>query len=248
MRRFFRTRDYQPDPDLDIKEELESHLSLKVDELMASGLQEEEAWTEARRCFGDFDRIREEAASEARGRQRRRSFHDRFDTLTQDVRYALRRMARSPGFTAAAILSLAIGIGANTAVFSVVNAILLQPLPFPASEELVRIYTSYPGLSPWGSSAYPDIGEDPQMAMVEAVSSNYLPLLGVQPALGRRFLPEEDVEPGRNPVAILGHGLWTRSFGGDPGVLGRTLRIGGQPYEVVGVTPEWFGSGTLNTL
>jgi predicted permease len=273
MRRIFRARDYRPDPDQDIAEELETHLALKVDELMASGVPEEEAWTEARRRFGDFEGISTAAASEARNRERRRRVRDQFDTLTQDVRYALRRMTRIPGFTAAAVLSLAIGIGANTAVFSVVNTLLLRPLPFPASEELVRIYTSYPGLSPWGSSAYPDylemkdlgevfaevgvfydilapitIGETPRMAMVEAVSSNFLPMLGVEPVLGRQFLPEEDVEPGRNPVAILGHGLWHRSFGGDPDVLGRTLRIGGQPYTVVGVTPEWFGSGTLNSL
>jgi predicted permease len=273
MRRIFRARDYRSDPDLDVTEELNSHLALKVDELMASGVPEEEAWREARRRFGDFEGISAAAASEARSRERRRRVRDRFDTLTQDVRYALRRMTRMPGFAAAAVLSLAIGIGANTAVFSVVNTLLLRPLPFADSEELVRIYTSYPGLSPWGSSAYPDylemkdldevfadvsvfydilapitIGETPRMAMVEAVSSNFLPMLGVEPVLGRQFLPEEDVEPGRNPVAILGHGLWHRSFGGDPNVLGRTLRIGGQPYTVVGVTPEWFGSGALNSL
>ncbi|MFC1660305.1 ADOP family duplicated permease [Gemmatimonadota bacterium] len=273
MKRLFRTRDFQPDAHQDVAEELRSHLELKVEDLMAQGMSEDEAWTEARRAFGAGAQAEVRAVSQTRSRLRRRSLADRFETVRQDLRYAFRRMVRSPGFTAAAILSLAIGIGANTAVFSVVNAVLLRPLPYRAPEELVRIYTRYPGLSPWGSSAYPDylemkaldevfddvavfynilapitIQEEPQMAMVEAVSSSFFPMLGVVPVLGRRFLPDEDQEPGQSPVALLGHALWERSYGGDPDVLGRTLRIGGRPYTIVGVAPASFGSGVLPSL
>jgi macrolide transport system ATP-binding/permease protein len=273
MKRFFRTSDFRPDPSRDVDEEFESHLELKVEDLMSQGMSEEEAWAEARRAFGDNESAGRKATSETRARIRRRGILDRAETLLQDVRYAIRRMTRAPGFTAAAILSLAIGIGANTAVFSVVNALLLKPLPYRAPNELVRVFTNYPNLSPWGSSAYPDylelkamedvfsdvgvfydilapvtIGGAPRMTMVEAVSASFLPMLGVEPILGRSFLPEEDEEPGQNTVALLGYGFWNRAYGGDTDVLGRTLRIGGQPYTIVGVTPESFGSGTIAIL
>jgi putative ABC transport system permease protein len=277
MKRFFRARDYQPDPGRDVEEEFASHLELKVEDLMSQGLSEEEARVEALQAFGDGTTASERAAqrsvAQTRARLRRRGLRERLDTLLQDLRYAFRRMTRSPGFTAAAILSLAIGIGANTAVFSVVNTLLLKPLPYRAPNELVRIFTNYPNLSPWGSSAYPDYlemkameevfsdvavfydilapvttGETPRMTMVEAISSSFLPMLGVDPVLGRAFLPEEDLEPGQNTVALLGYGFWTRGYGANPDVLGQTLRIGGQPYTIVGVTPESFGSGTISSL
>jgi predicted permease len=273
MKRFFRARDYQPDPRRDVKEEFESHLELKVEDLVSQGLSPEEARAEAIRAFGDGEGNHLRASAQTRSRLRNEGMGDRWDSLTRDLRYALRRMARSPGFTLAAIFSLAVGIGANTSVFSVVNALLLRPLPYEEPQELVRVYTSYPGRAPWGSTAYPDyqdirglndvfadvsvwynilapleVGEESRMAMVEAVSSNFFPMLGVEPVLGRAFLPEEDREPGANRVAILGYGLWTRAFGADPGVLGRDVRIGGKPYTVVGVAPQSYGSGALPSM
>jgi len=273
MKRIFRARDFEPNPERDVEDEFESHLELKVEDLMAKGMAEEEAWTEARRAFGDGETAGGRAASQTRARLRRRSVLDRFETLLQDVRYAVRRMTRAPGFTAAAILSLAIGIGANTAVFSVVNTFLLKPLPYRAPSELVRVFTNHVNLSPWGSSAYPDylemkalddvfsevgvfydilapitIGESPRMTMVEAISASFLPLLGVEPVLGRNFLPDEDLHPGQNAVALLGYTFWSRAFGRNTDVLGQTLRIAGQPYTIVGVTPESFGSGTMSSL
>lgn len=273
MKRFFRIRSYLPDPDRDIQEEMESHLELKVEELTGQGMSTEEAWTEALRAFGDRECAQIEASSHDRARLRRRSLLDQADNLVRDVRYALRRMARRPGFTFIAILSLAIGIGANTAVFSVVNAFLIRKAPFRTPEELVRVYTSVPQRSPHGGTSYPDylvmremggafagvgvsellftvahLGDEPRRVLVEAVSASLLPLLGVEPVLGRGFLPEEDVRPGEHPVAILAHGFWQQAFGADPNVLGRTLTVAGRPHTIVGVAPDWFGCSMFTGL
>ncbi|MGD2122494.1 MAG: ABC transporter permease [Gemmatimonadota bacterium] len=276
MKRFFRVRDFQPDAEQDVSEEFLAHLELKVEDLVRQGLSEAEAREMVRqemKTEGTCGAARHRSEAQTRARLRKKTIRTRLDALGQDLRFALRRMVRSPGFTAAALFSLAIGIGANTAVYSVVNALILRPLPYDNPEELVRVYTDYPGRSPWASSAYPDyldmkklddtfaevaawynilapvtIGEEPRMSTVEAVSANYFPMLGVDPALGRTFLPDEDLEPGQDPVVILGYGLWNRAFGADPGVLGRSIRIGGQPYTVVGVAPESYGSGAMSSL
>ncbi|MFG1691229.1 ABC transporter permease [Gemmatimonadota bacterium] len=195
------------------------------------------------------------------------------DRLIQDLRYAVRRLANSPGFTAVAILSLAIGIGANTAIFSVVNAVMIREAPYRDPDQLVDVYSNLPGISPYASSAYPDyldiramedvfedvgafevdfsrvrLGDEVQRVMVEAVSSNLFPMLGVEASLGRVFLEEEDDTPGEHAVAVLGHGFWQRAFGGDPGVLGRSIELGGRPYTIVGVSSEWFRSLTATSL
>jgi predicted permease len=187
------------------------------------------------------------------------------ETFAQDVRYALRTMRRTPAFTAAAVLSLAIGVGANTAIFSVASALLLRPLPYRDADRLAILWNRSPGLGiteDWFSTAqYFDIksaqsgfddvaiaiganynltgdGEPERIGTIR-VSSNLLPLLGVGPVLGRFFEPSED-SPGRMGAAILGHGTWVRRYGTDPGVLGRTLMLNGQPYVIVGVLPESF--------
>jgi predicted permease len=187
------------------------------------------------------------------------------ETFAQDVRYALRTMRRAPAFTAAAVLSLAIGVGANTAIFSVASALLLRPLPYGDADRLVILWNRSPGLGiteDWFSTAqYFDIkrsdsgleavaiaiganfnltgdGEPERIGTIRA-SSNLLPLLGAQPLLGRFFEPAEDV-PGRTGTAILGYGTWARRYGRDPGVLGRTLMLNGQPHVIVGVLPESF--------
>ena len=187
------------------------------------------------------------------------------ETFAQDVRYALRTMRRTPAFTAAAVLSLAIGVGANTAIFSVASALLLRPLPYRDADRLAILWNRSPGLGiteDWFSTAqYFDIksaesgfddvaiaiganynltgdGEPERIGTIR-VSSNLLPLLGVGPVLGRFFEPSED-SPGRTGAAILGHGTWVRRYGRDPGVLGRTLMLNGQPYVIVGVLPESF--------
>lgn len=189
-----------------------------------------------------------------------------------DLKYALRRLARTPGFTLVAVVSLALGIGGNTAVFSVVNAVLLRGLPVRAPEALVEIYTSESDGYAYSTSSYPDFldmrsltdvfegvvgtrtflarverGAAPSMAFGELVSWDYFQVLGVAMRLGRAFLPEEDATPGTHPVTILGHRAWVSDFGADPSVVGSTVRLGGRPYTVVGVLPEDF-TGTMPVL
>jgi hypothetical protein len=185
--------------------------------------------------------------------------------MLPDLRFALRTLVRTPGFTLVAVLSLALGIGANSAIFSVARALLLKPLPYANADRLVILWNTSPGLGiteDWFSTAqYFDIKQgnttfdqlaiaiggnenltgqgDPARVGAIRVSSNLLPMLGARPSLGRFFLPEDDV-PGRAGTAVLGHGTWTRRFGADPGVIGRAITLNGQPYTVVGVLPDSF--------
>jgi putative ABC transport system permease protein len=170
--------------------------------------------------------------------------------MMSDLRYALRAFARVPGFSLVAILTLALGIGATTAIFSVVNGVLLQPLPYSAPDRLVVAHVSLPdlhdvaaesrsfeGVGAWASNLYnlETNGESRQITG-GVVSPELLPLLGVTPFLGRNFT----VEDNQTDTVILGYGLWQSSFGGDPGVLGRTITLTGSSYTVVGVAPPWF--------
>lgn len=184
-------------------------------------------------------------------------------TLLQDLRYGLRLLAKNPGFTAVAVLTLALGIGANTAIFSVVNALLLRPLPYTDAHQLVEMFEDLPHIS-WCAVSYPNyldwrqqnqvfekmaahLGasaslagvDEPRKVPVGYVTVDFFPILQVQPILGRGFLPEED-ERGASPVALLTHGLWVRQFGSDPGALGKTLTLDGRSYAVVGVLPASF--------
>ena len=185
--------------------------------------------------------------------------------MLQDARYAVRAFAKSPGFTAAAVLSIALGIGANTSIFSVASALLLRPLPYQNADRLVILWNRSPGLGiteDWFSTAqYFDIktghhgfeqvaiaiggndnltgGGEPERIGTIRVSSNLLPMLGARAALGRLFVAEEDLE-GAPATAVLGHATWMRRYGGDPNVVGTSLLVNGQPYQVVGVLPASF--------
>src|ERR1700691_5435038 len=184
-------------------------------------------------------------------------------TLLQDVRYAIRMLLKSSGFAAIAVLTLALGIGANTALFSVVNGVLLNPLPYPHSEQLVAVYGKTPGFDqgPVVYLNFLDWQRDTQtfssMAIyrnqnynvtgtAEAerlsgymISANFFSTLGVQPILGRTFRSDDD-QLGAGPVVILGGGLWRRKFGALPGVIGRPLTLNGTLSTVVGVIPPDF--------
>jgi predicted permease len=183
----------------------------------------------------------------------------------QDIRFALRSFAKNPGFTLAAVLSLAIGIGANTSIFSVANALLFRSLPYENADRLVILWNRSPGLNitqDWFSTAqYFDIKSshhgfeqlaiaiggnynltgqgDPERVGVVRVSSNLLPMLGARPALGRLLMPEEDA-PGRTAAAVLTDGMWARRFGRDPQIIGKPIVLNGQTYEVVGILPQRF--------
>src|SRR5579863_6282751 len=185
------------------------------------------------------------------------------NTLWQDIRYGTRALAKNPGFTAVAVLTLALGIGANTAIFSVVQNLLLQPLPYPHPEQLVEIANTYfpqvpkGGLTPgdyfdWREQnisfsemgAYTKILQgfnlsgdgEPQRIQAAYADSGFFPMLGIRPQVGRTFFPDED-RAGRAPVVILGHPLWLSRYGGDPNIVGRSITLDTQRYTVVGVLP-----------
>ncbi len=188
-----------------------------------------------------------------------------FADLRQDLRYGFRMMRKNPGFTLVAVFALALGIGANTAIFSLINAILLRPLPYPESDHLVRLMQTYPekGLDTWRLSqanfaayreqsrsfdsvaAYTVTGlnltgfDQPERLQAARVTGDFFKVLGMDPLLGRTFLPEEDA-PGKNNVCVLSYGFWQRRFGGNRDVIGKALALNNVSTEVVGVMPADF--------
>jgi predicted permease len=192
-------------------------------------------------------------------------------TIWQDLRYAARVLLKSPGFTAVVVVSLALGIGANTAIFSIVNAYLLRPMPVENPDKLVALYFTAPRLgSELGWLSYPDLldyrhedtgltdimgstgiplsvtdGAQSELIWGEIVTGNYFSGLGVHPVVGRGFLPEEDRAPGQKPVCVLNYNFWKRRFQGDPAIVGKTIKINDHPLTVVGVAPHGFTGTTL---
>src|SRR6476469_10755424 len=183
-----------------------------------------------------------------------------------DLRYALRKLAKAPAFAAIAILTVALGIGANTAIFSLVNGVLLRPLPFPESERIIYFEgknppagitdsnISYLDFTDWSKqtdlfastaaywTASANLGADgaePERVPRAGVTTGFFNVLGVQPFLGRAFLPEDD-KPGTITAAIISHGLWKRRFGSDPAIVGKQVQISSRPITVVGVMPPGF--------
>src|SRR5262249_39239224 len=187
-----------------------------------------------------------------------------FEDLFQDVRYAFRQMWRAPGFTAVAVLTMGLGIGSNTAIFSVVDKVLLQPLPYPNPDRLVVLLTTAPqgsaivasptkfnvwrrqttvleDVSAYRFSVLNVTEGTPEQIRTGHTSADFHRLLGAPMLMGRAFLPEEDL-PGGNRVVVLSEGFWKRRFGGDPMIVGRTLSLNGEPYEVIGVVGR-FSAG-----
>ena len=181
-------------------------------------------------------------------------------SLIQDLQYGLRMLFKHPGVTAIAVLTLALGIGANTAIFSVVNAVLLNPLPYREPDRLVSLWENVPAHGRWRASpanffdwkkqntVFEDVGAfggsamtvtgdgEPEQLLGAKVSSGYFAVVGVEPFLGRAFAPEEH-EPGKGQVVVLGHGLWKRRYGGDTRIINRNVTLNGSGYTVVGVMP-----------
>lgn len=236
----------------DLEREIRCDLELEAAEQQASGLSGEAARQAARRAFGNQALVQEEV--------REMWGWNSVERLKQDTAYAFRGMRRSPAFTITAALSLALGIGANTAIFSIVNAVLLRPLPYRQPDRLVMLWEqgrqadqnfvspadfqdwrtqsrSFDRLAAFIHTTFSITGGDrPERVAGELVSSDLFPLLGVAPALGRGFVPEDDRQV---PYAcvILSDGLWRRRFGGDPHAIGKTLESNGRPLTIIGVMP-----------
>jgi putative ABC transport system permease protein len=242
--------------DSELEEEMRFHLEMKAEENLAAGVSSEEARYAAQRQFGNQTLLQEAS---------RHMWSFRYlETLAQDLRFCLRMMGRNPGFTAVAVLTLALGIGANTAMFSAVDAVLIRPLPYLDAGRLVMIWddTGQIGESKFFSTpaewqewrrhntVFTDIAAtqpgnvtissdgDPEELPGRKVTANLWTVLGVQPLLGRVFTEDEDTQGAR--VAVISHALWQRSFGASPGVLGRKIMLNDSPYEVIGVMPREF--------
>ncbi len=233
--------------DAQLDSELRFHIEQQTAANIAAGMSPQEARRRALAQFGGLE-SRKEEARDARGTHF-------VETLLQDIRFALRMLRKSPGFTAVAILTLALGIGANTAIFSMAFAFLVRPLSIT---NLDRVVTVYRAMSPANFlnlesqnksfvalAAYrqEDVnltgGTLPERLYGSRVTPNFFAVTSMSPQLGRTFLPEED-DPGRGQVAILSHGLWEQRFNGDPGVLGKTIDLNGQRCTIVGVMPKDF--------
>lgn len=241
----------------EIDEEMRFHLDMRTEENVRRGMSPEDARREAERRFGGLMRIKE-MGYEVRG-------GGFVEILRQDLRYGVRMLLKHPGFTFVAVLTLALGIGVNTALFSVVNAVLLRPLPYAEPERLVQVYeanaqqgyerfsfslanfvdhrdqqTGFEQMSAYfrRDANLTGAGE-PERVQVAVVSASFFPLLRVQPLLGRGFLTEEGTL-GKHRVAVLSYGLWQRRFGADPGILNQPVTLSGNVYTVVGVLPADF--------
>ena len=256
-RRWFRLGDWERE----LSEEMHHHFEKQVAANLAEGLTPDEARRQAALRFGAVEGVKEDC------REQRSGFW--LEALWADTRFALRMLRKNPGFTAVAVLTLALGIGATTAVFSVVNSILLKPLPYPNPDKIVMLWWKAPISSaqfdadrfPWGkrdflhvsqsSKAFQSLGAfksdffnfassgEPVRLDGLRTSAGFFSALGVAPALGRAFTPEEE-QPGREFEVILSDQLWRDRFGADPGILGRPITLGGASYTVVGVMPRGF--------
>ncbi|HKY03946.1 MAG TPA: ABC transporter permease, partial [Blastocatellia bacterium] len=242
--------------DSEIDEELRCHIEMVTEANVRSGMSLDEARRAAVRSFGNLARVKDRARDIRGGGM--------LDILWQDLRFGLRMLAKRPGFTLVAVTALALGIGANTAIFSVVNTVLLRPLPFEDPERIVSLSTfniqtpdargpfSYPNFADvkarsqtiedmavcLGAGAVLSGTDGPEVVFGADVSAELFPILGVQPALGRVFTAEEDKE-GAPPVVVLSHDLWQTRFGGDPSIIGQTIKLSGS-RTVIGVMPAGF--------
>jgi len=240
----------------DIDREMRLHVELQVDANINAGMSAAEAREKAMRSFGNLNRA-VDAAYDVKG-------GGIFETLVQDIRYGIRMLAKHKAFTSVAVITLALGIGANTAIFSVVNELLLRPLPYRDAERVVTVWevnpsgrhqnsTSRANFRAWREqtssfqylAAFSDqrlnltgTGE-PEELSVQFTTPDFFKILGVDPIFGRTFLPDDD-KSGQAPVAVLSYGLWQRRFGGQAGIVGQPINLNDTKYTVIGVMPQSF--------
>jgi predicted permease len=241
----------------ELDEEVRFHLDKETEQNIARGMDPEEARFAARRSFGGVERVKEEAR-DVRGVRM-------VEEIWQDMRYGFRALVKNRGFAIVSVLTLGLGIGANTAVFSVINAVFLEPLPYHEPDQLVVVWedaslagyprnshapgsyleleagnTVFEAMAATRSRDYSLTGDgEPERLSAQAVTASLLPMLGTRPALGRTFLPEED-QPGGPRAVMLGHGLWQRRYAGAEDVVGREILLDGEKHAVVGVLPPGF--------
>jgi predicted permease len=241
--------------DVEFATELESHLQMHIEDNLRAGMSANEARRQAAIKLGGIEQTRQA--------YRERETLPRIEAFGQDIRFGLRMLQKSPGFTAIAILTLALGIAADTAIFSIVNGVLLNPLPFPHPEQLVVLHASKPNFE-FGSVSYPNFQDwrrdnrsFSSMAISrgyyfgltgtglaeqldgEFITSGFFETLGVKPLLGRALTPAEE-QPGAGPVALISEGLWRRKFGASPDVLGKSISLEGRSFSIIGVIPASF--------
>ena len=246
----------------ELDDEIRAHLEMEIERNIADGMSPEEARLAARRSFGSVALSKEDSRS--------MWGFGSFEIFWQDLRYGLRMLVKNPGFTLIAVLTLALGIGANTAIFTLLDKVLIRPLPVEQPHQLITFVEDASGAP--GIFSYPiyadlrdrnDVlsgviayeqrpfslsdGNATERVVGQIVSGNYFAVLGAPPALGRFFLPEEDRTPGAHPVVVISHGLWRRRFGADPAVIGKTLSLNAYRYTVVGVAPAEFTGTTRGT-
>jgi len=253
----------RPGVDEEVDAELEFHLAMRRRELMARGMSESEARRAALDRFGDLKRARHQCRAIGHQREQRMRLLQYLSELRQDAAFSLRQMIATPGFTLVAVLTLALGIGATTAIFSAVNAVVLRPLPVAEPDRIVEIHEVWRGEGRGAvsagnfvdmaaaQSAFQSITATTPVSMTLArdegaerivgvrASAGFFDVFGAQPMLGRVFTAAED-EPGRDQVVVLSHRFWTRQFGADRSILGRQITLDARPYTVIGVMPASF--------
>ena len=250
----------------DVEREIELHLDLRAHEFEAAGMSRDEARRAALEAFGDRSAVETEVAGIHRGTVRERQRREWLDELQQDLSVGARMLRRAPGFAMVALLTLALGIGANTAIFGVIRSVLLRPLPYPHAEQLVQIWEDHralgraepewlapPDFFDWrdqnktftSMAAYGGFGADltgdgePESLTGLAVSGNYFNVLGTKADVGRLFTTSDD-DANAERVVVLGHAFWERRFGADPTIIGRRLTLNGNQWTVVGVLSDRF--------
>jgi predicted permease len=263
MKKSFRLSDAVPDAKRDVDDEVAFHLEMRAREFMEQGVPEMEARRRAEESFGDVAAIRGDLHSERGERNEARDRREWWTGFLSDVRFAVRSLRSNKAFAFAAIATMALGIGANSAIFSIVNNVLLRPLPYAQPDRLVMLWGLYPNYGRT-SLSLPDFldwraqaqgfdavaarhgttfnylsGEEPIQLRADRVTANFFDALGVRPMLGRPFRPDEEI--GEDDfVVVLSHGFWQRQFAGDPRVVGRSILLSGQPHTVIGVAPPGF--------
>jgi predicted permease len=255
---------FRPPVQSEIDAELEFHVEMRVRELMAKGVSAEEARARVMVQVGDLETIRRECAALGRSRDRKVNMVGRLAELGQDMRYALRQIALAPAFALAAVLTLALGIGGTTAIFSVVHAVILRPFAFTEPARVVMVAEAWGDQAGWGdvsagnfvdwremsesfaamaavnwSSFNLATDDAPERVLGVRATYEYFDVFGIRPVHGRTFTAAED-EPGRDQVVVLSHDLWQERYGADAGILGREIRLNGRPHVIIGVMPETF--------